>query len=343
MAAEADQPAQRSASAATESRPELALTERILERLGPPRWLWILAWGLVPVASAGVVLLVVGLEGSRATLPSVFDLAISTGIGAYSVVLLLWGLDRLMAGVRALQPTPTELGGAPVAIDRRAMTNPTIPLILAAGLAALGAAETLAENGPAAEAAVLPLEFLYHIPVASFLWAYLVFLVELDRLGRHRLALDLFPQDRSLGLAPLGSVTFTGFVIVIAFLVPTTIVNATDIIAVIQILTGIALILIAFFLSMWRLHRQMSQAKARYVMAASRLYAEAYAPVRTNETLPVLEAQASVLGAAQALEQRAQGIHEWPIDEATSARLAIIVTGVVTGVIVRVLGAGLHI
>ena len=41
-------------------------------------------------------------------------------------------------------------------------------------------------------------------------------LLGLDRLGQERLSLDPFPQDTSLGLAPVGSLAFTGFALLLA-------------------------------------------------------------------------------------------------------------------------------
>lgn len=47
-------------------------------------------------------------------------------------------------------------------------------------------------------------------------------------------------------------------------------------------------------------------------------YAAAYAPARSARTLEVLEEQRGLLGAADALEQRAGTIDEWPITRGRS-------------------------
>ena len=67
------------------------------------------------------------------------------------------------------------------------------------------------------------------------------------------------------------------------------------------------------------------------------LYAEVYQPLRDMPTMKELKAQASALSVAQALEERAERLLEWPVDEGMTALVAIIATGVVTSVIVRVL------
>jgi hypothetical protein len=96
-----------------------------------------------------------------------------------------------------------------------------------------------------------------------------------------------------------------------------------------------------FVLSMWRLHRQMAAAKARYVAATRRLYADAYAPIREQATVETLEKHASVLSAAQSLDERAHNLLAWPIDEGTLKFMAVVVTGVVTSLVVRGLFAAI--
>jgi hypothetical protein len=92
-----------------------------------------------------------------------------------------------------------------------------------------------------------------------------------------------------------------------------------------------------FFLSMYRLHRQMVAIKQREIAIARDLYGTAYEPVRKARTLDVLERQQGLLGAADALEKRARAIQEWPIDEGTFARVATIATSVTAATIGRLL------
>ena len=92
---------------------------------------------------------------------------------------------------------------------------------------------------------------------------------------------------------------------------------------------------------MWRLHRQMAGAKVRFVGIAQGLYATAYEPLRSDQTATTLEAQASALAAAQALEERARNLLTWPIAQGTLRFIAVVVTGVVTSLVVRGLFAAL--
>jgi len=98
-----------------------------------------------------------------------------------------------------------------------------------------------------------------------------------------------------------------------------------------------------FPLSMWRLHRQMVGAKERYIAVARRLYEDAYAPVRETTNVETLESHANALRAAQSLEERAQLLMTWPIDESTLRFIAVVVTGVATSLVVRALFAALGV
>jgi hypothetical protein len=122
---------------------------------------------------------------------------------------------------------------------------------------------TAAEYGLAVAVIDVPLLTLMVVPAMSFLWTYGAILAGLDRLGRSRLALDLFPQDRSLGLGPVGAVAFTGFWLTFAAASPLLLSSGQDettfAISVIAVLATVLL----FVLSMARLHGQMRAAKSR--------------------------------------------------------------------------------
>jgi hypothetical protein len=92
-----------------------------------------------------------------------------------------------------------------------------------------------------------------------------------------------------------------------------------------------------FFLSLLRLHRQIVEVKASSLALARELYAQAYEPVRSTPTLEALERQHTLLGAADALDKRAQAMHEWPIDEGTVAWVITITTSVIAVAIARLI------
>jgi hypothetical protein len=81
----------------------------------------------------------------------------------------------------------------------------------------------------------------------------------------------------------------------------------------------------------------MAEVKASELAFARELYAQAYEPVRAAGTLEALERQRNLLGAADALEKRAQAIHKWPIDEGTVAWVIGITTSVIAVTIARLI------
>ena len=128
-----------------------------------------------------------------------------------------------------------------------------------------------------------------------------------------------------------------GLWMVLVLLVPVLLTGLPDVVGVAIGALVLGGSLAAFFLSMVRLHRQMVRVKADELATARRLYAEAYEPVRTAESLEALDSQRQLLSAADALESRARAIHEWPIDEGTVARVITIATSVVAITIGRLI------
>ena len=125
-----------------------------------------------------------------------------------------------------------------------------------------------------------------------------------------------------------------GLWMLLVWLVPVVLTGLPD---VLGFVIGIVVLvggLVAFFFSLWGLHRQMTDVKEVEVEAARELYAKAYEPVRREPTLETLERQRSLIGAAEALEKRALSIHDWPVDQGTWAW----VIGIATSVFALTLG-----
>jgi hypothetical protein len=125
-----------------------------------------------------------------------------------------------------------------------------------------------------------------------------------------------------------------GLWMLLAWLAPLVLTGLPDVTGVVIGMLVLAVALSAFFLSLFRLHRQMVEVKKNELAIARELYAEAYEPVRSAKTL---DRQRALLGAADALEKRAQDIHEWPIDEWTLARVLTIATSVVAVAVARLI------
>lgn len=314
------------------------LTERILARLGRPAWLWILLWSLVPLLSPFVFATAIRLSGQALSNEDFANLLLTQAVVAYACLVLLWGAGILSRQATVLRQDMARL--APAGDHRplfRRMGSVPGPLVLTTVVAFVLSASGWARYGPIPPLAALPLLVVYMLPIQTFVWVYLTILADLDRLGRQPLAIDLFPQDRTLGLERVGALASTGVGLVLAAAVPVLLAGSDE-----PVTLGISLALVAtsvgvYLLSMWRIHRQMVSAKAHYMAIARRLYAEAYEPVRADPSIATLEARASVLGQAQALEARAHDIPTWPIDEATLRFVAVVITGVVTSLVVRAL------
>jgi hypothetical protein len=312
-------------------------TERILARLPGPRMLWIVAWALVPWLNAGANLL---LEtGARSAVWEQSRTLVVLNYVALSVaiVITLWGSERIARRLETLRTTTSNVLEAEAGGRFRGMNNVVGPLVATAATAIGFAVSPLVGDGWTAAILRGGTWLVIGVPLWTFLWTYASLQLGLDRLGRERLVPDAARVDPALGLRPIGDVAFLGLWMLLAWLVPVVLTGLPDVVGVAiggAILAGA---LAAFFFSLFRLHRQMVAMKASELAIARELYAEAYEPVRAAPTLQALERQHGLLGAADALEKRAQAIHEWPIDEGTVARVITITTSVIAMAVARLL------
>jgi hypothetical protein len=318
------------------------LTEWMLRRSPGPRSLlvvfWVAAILVAPFASFGA---------QRITEPTreidVFGEVGPQVVLAYVVALLLYGVGRLVDRAASLGPDVEHL------MIRRTLSEAPLrlwdvvgPLSLSALVVAAASNGSWQVNGAVPTIVLLPFLALAVIPVMTFAWTYIRLLIGLDSLGRSSLALGSFPQDRSLGLHAIGSLAFSGFLLLAAAVIPALVTtgNPTTFVVALVILTVNIPI---FFRSMWRLHGQMREAKGGYLREARALYAAAYAPLRIDASVEVLRTQGPVLDAARALEERAERIQTWPIDDGLIALVGFIVAGVASGVVVRFIAIAAHL
>lgn len=318
------------------------LTERILAWFGRPKWLWTVLWALVPLISPVIYASAIRLSGQAFDSEDFANLMLTQAVLAYACLILLWGAGLLARQAAVLQHDVARMAPAsdPTGLFRY-IGSVRGPLVLSGVVAAIVSASGWERYGPLPPLAALPLLIVYMLPIQTFVWVYLTVLADLDRLGRQPLALDLFPQDRTLGLDRIGSLASTGVGLALAAAVPVLLAGSDEPITLGISLTIVATTVGVYVLSMWRIHRQMVAAKARYVALARRLYAEAYAPLRADPSVETLEAGASTLSAAQALEARAHAVPTWPLDDGTLKFVAVVTTGVVTSLVVRGLFAAL--
>jgi hypothetical protein len=314
----------------------LPLTERILRRLPGPRRLWMLAWATVALLRPIELIVVLSLTGDADRAPNLADVFRTQGLFAYVILVTLWGNATLTARVVALAPAlrilaPAETAAAPFG----QLTSGRGPIALTAAIVAIATLTTPLDYGWAVAIVDVPFLTIIILPITGFIWTYGVVLTGLDRLGRSRLALDLFPQDRALGLGHVGAAAFTGFWLTFAAAAPLLLVSGQD--PATLAIGGVVVVAVTllFVLSMNRLHAQMRAAKMRYVTMARAYVAAAYEPIRVTGTLATLQEAAPALSAAQALADRADKLLEWPVDERMVTFMTVVVTGVVTSLIVR--------
>ena len=304
------------------------LTERILGALPGSRWLWIGAWALLPPLNAGANLLADPDSRSPVWDQSGFVVFLNYASVTVGIVIALWGTGRIARRLETLRISPKLF---------REMNNVSGPLLLSAAAAVAFAAGPALDGVPAQALLRGVTWFLLGIPLWTYLWTYASLQLGLDRLGREHLAPDAVNVDPGLGLRPLGGVAFMGLWMLLAWLVPLVLTGLPDVVGVVLGLLVLAAALGAFFLSLYRLHRQMVDAKRRELELARGLFGAAYEPVRREGTLEALDRQRALLGAADALEKRARDIHEWPIDQGTLARVLTIATSVVAMAVARMI------
>jgi hypothetical protein len=318
----------------TGRRPAVPLTERILSRLPGPRFAWVVAWALVPWLNLAVV---VALGAGEWTGPGVpLGEVLNRTAVTFAVLLSLWGTARITDELRSLGPSlATVVEQEEPDVERlfHGIDSTLVPLLLtAATMLVLPLDEAVA--GESAAALIQSVTWLViGIPLWTAVWVYLTLQLGLDRLGRGHLTLQAYRGDRRLGLRPVGSIAFTGFWMLLGSVGPLVLTNLSDLPGVVVgigvLVAGVGL----FFLSLRRLNRQMVAIKQRELERARDLYRHAYQPVRDEPTLEVLQRQAGLLSAAEALEKRAERIQTWPFDEAIFAQVVTIASSVAVVII----------
>ena len=312
------------------------LTERILARLAWPRAASIAAWALVPWLNAGANVLL----GDRGT-SAVWDQSAGLVVLNYAaisvgVLVSLWGSNRIAQRLERLGKNASTLDSDPTE-PFRGMSSRAGPLLASAATALVLGSSAFARDGWEAGLLRGATWLVLGVALWTFLWTYGSLMLGLDRLGREHVVPDASRGDPGLGLRPLGAVAFMGLWMLLALLVPVLLTALPDLAGAALGMLVLAGGLAAFFLSLYRLHRQMVEVKERELAVARDLYTQAYAPVRSARTLEALEQQRGLLGAADALEKRASAIHEWPIDDGTLARVITITTAVIAMTIGRLI------
>ena len=322
-------------AATPESRDLRPLTERMLARLPGDRRAWIVAWALVPWLNAGANLLLETEARSGNWEQSRTLVVLNYAAVSLAVVISLWGSARIARRVGSLhEATSLDVDATS---KFREIGSGAGPLILSVAAAIAFGGSALLEDGWVPALLRGTTWLVLGLAIWTFVWIYGVLQVGFHRLGRERLLPDAARVDPTLGMRPFGALAGMALWMLLVWLVPLLLTGLRDVVGVVLGAAALVGALAAFCYSVFRLHRQMLEVKDGEVASARALYATAYEPVRAEPTLAVLDQQHGLLGAADALEKRAQAIHEWPIDEGTLARVVTITTSVVAMAIARML------
>jgi hypothetical protein len=310
------------------------LTERVLDRAPLPRPLARLVWGLAPIAQAVIVTPAMTAAGVNPYGWALLIVAIPFNLVLTACIIhALWASARVASDAGALQTANTA--GAPVRRPFSGMGSRGWPLGLTLALALVVAFD--AARSATAVPLVLKAVFdvIVYLPIVTWVWTYLMMTVGLSRIGRARLELHAYRGDRSLGLGNIGRLAARGFSAFLLNLLPILVLNVGYGLGIAIglgfVLAGVA----SFFASLLGLHRQMRRVRQAEMLRATELYARAFEPLRHEPDLATLQRVAPLLGAAEALERRADGIQTWPFSNAIFARIVIIATSVVTAIVTK--------
>jgi hypothetical protein len=324
-----------------DTAPLLPVTERLLAKLPGPRWLWLLLWGCVPLVR-GLTFMPLWNNAAHDMGLTLWQLAlinlVNIFVWAYVIWLSLWSVRRVVKDVKALDARLSGvlgLHGHSARSAFRGMESWLGPLLSAATLTLVFSLQTVLFGGWLLALLNLPLMFLIYLPVATWFWSYLIMMVGLHRLGKQHLELESYAGDKSMGLRPVGALAFSGFGMFAAILGPIVLVSVTDVLGLAVGLLFFVVGVMAFFLSLYRIHRQMTMARKGEIAKAHELYVKAYEPLRFAPSLELLQKQAPLLSAAEALEKRLEGIQTWPFSDAVFVRIVAIASSVVTAIIVK--------
>jgi hypothetical protein len=309
------------------------LTERILTRLPGRRPLWFVLWATVPFV---YLALPATFDLSRSDVGGTSPEALVAAVYAYVIALSLWGARKMARDAAAVGRQLTWLYTGQRAF--RKIDNVAVPLALTLAASAVGAIAGAVALGSWIGLLLFPLYFLVNLPLMTAVWTYLAVLIGLDRLGRGKLDLDdAFPADPVLGLGPVGSLAFTAFLIFVTGFVPVLVVSFVNPIFLIVDLVLLVPGVVLFFMSLYRLHRQMSETRSRHVQRARGLYMRANAAVWESDDLEVWRRESSLLRAVSEIERRATSISTWPFSSSVSATILAISVGLSVTLVGRVI------
>jgi hypothetical protein len=310
------------------------LTERILPRAGLARWLAILAWCSVPIVRLAAFALLLAGSGLADDPWNVFDGRIQgVLLNVYILAIVLIGTRPVAERLNAIG----RLGGQSTERVASLQASATATLAIALFLTVTTESLQFSEfDASAIASAPLPFvvsfagTFLMRVPQSAAFWVSVVALLTVAELGRQPVP-GTFPEDRSLGLKSVGQLLTTILFLYVVLFTPTFLLGTSTLVGLITILALFALGLTAMLFAVWAMHKRMAAERKAAIDAARAQFAEAYRAARATAS----EANARRLEITRMLLDGAESIHEWPFDDRTQRIVGLLLSGVVTGVVVR--------
>ncbi len=304
------------------------LTERILNRLPGPRWLWIGLWVVLPVA----VLSEAVRRDPSPTFPGwMFVMAF-----VYGVLASFPGIRWLAASAASLQPLVDDLTNR-ARNPFGAIARTDGPLFFTLGMVVAFPLVNYLQDPRLSTAVAVGVVGLLGMPFATLVWTIGSTFLGLTRLGGIPLRLHAFESDPSLGLQPLGVLAFRTVIIYVLISLPATVTGTQSLRDGVFNLGTYVVVFLLFFGSLWGLRRQLLTEKARHVAWARARYAHAFSAVRNATSPAAVREFAPELEVAESFERRAEGVQEWPFDDRIFRTLAAVFSTILTAIIVRLI------
>ena len=319
------------------------LSERVLPAGGMARWVVVALFALAPLAHLIATWAVERLAGlTTAGVESLAGSVPARLVNVYLVLLTIWAAGHIAARLRDVRAlVPEDVG--PSADWRTWLVPPLVFMMMFSIPFELTRLETLPDLA-AGRAASTVVSVVLQLPIrltqASAFWTVVVAVLAVSRM--HRLP-GTFPEDRMLGLRPVGTLLTTTLLLYAAAFVPSFLFGVERVSDVILTSFIFALGVAVMVLAVWRLHGAMVDERTEQVARARERFAHAYRAVGSQASPKGFEANALELQASTAILQGAESIYEWPFDERMQRIAAIVLTGVITGLVVRLILLGLGI
>jgi len=319
------------------------LTERVLPEAGLARWIVVALFALTPFAH---LLATWAIERATGLTTAGIDLLVAFVparlLNSYLILLTIWAAAHIAARLREVRALVPEDAG-PRADWRTWLLPPLVFITMFSIPFELTRLETLPDLA-AGRTVTTIVSIALQVPIrltqASAFWTVVVAVAAVARM--HRLP-GTFPEDRTLGLRPVGTLLTTTLLLYAAAFVPSFLFGVERLSDLILTSFIFVLGLAVMVLAVSRLHASMVDERAAQVARARDRFARAYRAVAAGPPAKALEAQAVELQAASAILLGAESIYEWPFDERMQRIAAIVLTGVITGLVVRLILLGLGI